>query len=132
MENTTANELVDPEETKPEKGSILTNRLYDYLKFVAQILLPAAGTFYFALAGLWGFPEPEKVVATIVALDTFLGVVLSLSSLRYNNSNAKYDGVINITDTPSGGKQASLILKNYENPADVVQQKEVTFKVTEN
>lgn len=58
-------------------------KIYDALKFIAQILLPAVGTLYFALAGIWGFPYPEQVVGTITAVDTFLGVVLGISSAKY-------------------------------------------------
>lgn len=62
----------------------LNNKTYDILKFVAQILLPALGTLYFALAGIWNFPYGEEIVGTITALDTFLGAILGLSSANYN------------------------------------------------
>ena len=62
----------------------MSNKVYDVLKFIAQILLPAMGTLYFALAGIWGFPYAEQVVGTITAVDTFLGVVLGISSANYN------------------------------------------------
>jgi len=61
----------------------LSNKLYDVLKWVALYLLPALGTLYFALAGIWGFPFGEEVVGTITALDTFLGVILGISNARY-------------------------------------------------
>lgn len=51
-----------------------------------MILLPAAGTLYFALAGIWGFPYAEEIVGTITAVDTFLGVVLGVSSAKYSKS----------------------------------------------
>lgn len=63
---------------------ILPNKVYDILKFIAQVILPAAGTLYFALAGIWGFPYGEQVVGTITAVDTFLGCLLGISSLNYN------------------------------------------------
>lgn len=62
----------------------MSNELYDKLKWVAQILLPALGTLYFTLAGIWGFPYGEQIVGTIVALDTFLGVCLGISTKNYN------------------------------------------------
>lgn len=61
-----------------------TNKTYDILKWVAQYLLPAAGTLYFALAGIWGFPYGEEIVGTITAVDTFLGVLLGVSTSQYN------------------------------------------------
>ena len=64
-------------------GTILSNKQYDVLKWIAQILLPALGTLYFALAGIWGFPFGEQIVGTITAVDTFLGVLLGISTKQY-------------------------------------------------
>lgn len=61
----------------------MSNRAYDILKFIAQIVLPALGTLYFALAGIWGLPYAEQIVGTITAVDTFLGAVLKISSDRF-------------------------------------------------
>lgn len=62
----------------------MSNRAYDILKYIAQIVLPAIGTLYFALAGIWGFPYGEQIVGTITAVDTFLGVVIGISNTNYN------------------------------------------------
>ena len=62
----------------------MSNKVYDILKWIALFLLPAIGTLYFALAGIWGFPYGEQVVGTITAVDTFLGVVLGISTAQYN------------------------------------------------
>lgn len=62
----------------------MSNKVYDILKWIAQLLLPAVGTLYFALAGIWGFPFGEEIVGTITAVDTFLGVILGISSANYN------------------------------------------------
>ena len=66
----------------------LSNRVYDVLKWIALYLLPALGTLYFALAGIWKFPYGEEIVGTITALDTFLGVLLGISTAQYNRENA--------------------------------------------
>lgn len=63
----------------------ISNDLYDKLKWIAQILLPALATLYFALAQIWGFPYGEEVVGTISAIDVFLGVCLGISTYQYNN-----------------------------------------------
>lgn len=65
----------------------ISNKTYDILKWIAQYLLPASGTLYFALAGIWGFPYGEEVVGTITAVDTFLGVLLGISSTQYKKTN---------------------------------------------
>lgn len=62
----------------------MSNKVYDILKWVAMILLPAIGTFYFALAGIWNLPYAEQVVGTITAVDTFLGALLGIASAQYN------------------------------------------------
>ena len=70
----------------------MSNKVYDILKYIAQIVLPAIATLYFALAGIWGLPYGEQVVGTITAIDTFLGVLLGISTINYNkeiNSKVK-------------------------------------------
>lgn len=61
----------------------ISNRVYDILKWIAQIFLPALGTLYFGLSGIWGFPCAEQVVGTVVVVDTFLGVLLGISTAQY-------------------------------------------------
>jgi hypothetical protein len=61
----------------------MSNKTYDILKYIAQIVLPAIATLYFALAGIWGFPFGEQIVGTITAIDTFLGCILKISTNNY-------------------------------------------------
>lgn len=67
----------------------LSNKAYDVLKWIAQILLPAIGTLYFALSGIWGFPYAEAIVGTITAVDTFIGVLLGISNAQYKKSDTE-------------------------------------------
>lgn len=67
----------------------MSNKVYNILKYVAQIGLPALATLYFALSGIWGLPFGEQVVGTITAIDTFLGVLLGLSTIQYNKVGEK-------------------------------------------
>ena len=62
----------------------LNNKLYDVLKWICMIVLPAICTLYYALAGIWGFPFGEQVVGTITAIDTFLGALIGISTINYN------------------------------------------------
>ena len=64
----------------------LSNKTYDILKWIAMVVLPALGTLYFTVAGIWGLPFGEQVVGTIVAIDTFMGVILGISSVNYNKT----------------------------------------------
>lgn len=61
----------------------MNNRTYDILKELTTVWLPALGTLYFALSGIWGFPYGEQIVGTITATVTFLGVCLHLSTGTY-------------------------------------------------
>ena len=65
----------------------LSNSNYDFLKWVAQILLPAFATLYFAIAQIWGLPYAEQVVDTITAIDAFLGALLGISTHFYNKED---------------------------------------------
>ena len=64
----------------------MSNKVYDALKFVAQILLPALATLYFALAKIWGFPYAAEIVGTISAVDAFLGALLGISTMQYKKA----------------------------------------------
>ena len=65
----------------------MSNKTYDILKWIAQILLPAVGTLYFAIAQIWGLPYAEQIVGTITAIDAFLGAILGISTRFYNDIN---------------------------------------------
>ena len=61
----------------------MNNKTYDVLKYIAQIVLPALATLYFALSKIWNLPLGEEIVGTISALDIFLGALLGISSANY-------------------------------------------------
>lgn len=62
----------------------LSNELYDILKYIAQIVLPAVGALYFGLAKIWGLPYGTEIVGTISVIDAFLGALLQISTNQYN------------------------------------------------
>lgn len=64
----------------------MSNKTYDLLKWIAQLLLPGLGTLYFALATIWGLPYGEQIVGTITAIDAFLGMILGISVKAYNKT----------------------------------------------
>lgn len=102
------------------------DKLYDRLKFIAQILLPALGTLYFTLAGLWSLPAGEQVVGTIVAVDTFLGVMLGLSTQAYQKSDVAYDGSIDVKDEDD---RMTYLLQLDNDPEKLKDKTEVRFRV---
>ena len=106
----------------------MTNKVYDILKFIAQIVLPAAGTLYFALAGIWGFPYGEQVVGTIAAIDAFLGAMLGISSVQYYKDGKDIDGTITIEGDPNGGN-IMLSVSDDISIEDVIAKQNMKFTV---
>lgn len=64
----------------------MSNKMYDILKWIAMVVLPAIATLYLALAGIWGFPYGDEIVGTITAINTFLGALLGISSAKYHKA----------------------------------------------
>ena len=62
----------------------LNNRIYDVLKWIALIVIPAVGALYFGLAQIWGFPYGEEIVGTLSLIDTFIGALIGISTSSYN------------------------------------------------
>ena len=102
------------------------DRTYNILKNLAQIWLPAAGTLYFALAQIWTLPGAEKVTGTVIAVDTFLGALLAISTATYNASGRNFDGTLSIGENEQGSylKLESVV------PASL-EKESVTFKVVQ-
>jgi len=109
------------------KTPLLSDRVYNFLKPIATTVLPALATLYAALAQVWDFPAPEQVVVTITAVNTFLGVLLGLSSKSYNSSGAAYDGDLYVI-TDSGGEK-NLVLGVENDIHDVAGKSEVRLRV---
>ena len=61
----------------------LSNKVYDVLKWLVMIVLPAFGVLYAALAGLWGWPYVKEVCGTLAAVETFLGALIGVSTANY-------------------------------------------------
>lgn len=105
---------------------MITGPLYDKLKFLAQIVLPAVGTLYFTLAGIWGLPAAEEVVGTIVAVDTFIGILLGISQNQYLNKKVG-EGTLHVESNAAG--ETGMRLELDETPEELVGKEEVRFKV---
>lgn len=105
------------------------DRSYGFIKRLVQIVLPAFGTFYFALAGIWDLPNADKVTGTVLCVSTFLGVCLGISSAQYNSSGRAFDG--NLTMQPatdaSPPRVTGLALDGLAE--DIQGKKTITLKV---
>lgn len=87
----------------------MNDKLYNILKWIAQLVLPAIGALYFALSTIWGLPYGEEIVGTITAVDAFLGAILGVSTASYNRSGK--DGTLQI-DTSNPEKDTYRINVN--------------------
>lgn len=104
---------------------MITGKLYDRLKWLAQVVLPALGTLYFTLAGIWHLGSGKEVVGTIMAVDLFLGVLLGISQINYNKQVA--GGTVNVEETETGGQKFTLALDG--DPTELPNKKEARFVV---
>lgn len=104
---------------------IITNsKVYDNLKLLAQVILPALGSLYFGLAGIWGLPSAEEIVGSILLIDTFLGVILQISSGAYSKG-IEEGGELHVND-------GQLLFQLDEDKTDITKlgdKSEVRFKV---
>lgn len=122
-------EITDTQPALPSTSntSLVSNNVYDVLKSIVQLYLPASATLYFSLAAIWGFPNPEAVVSTAAAVATFGGVVLKISSKAYTNSGAAFGGAINVSTSDDGKKVFTLELN--QGPEAIEQMDAINFKV---
>ena len=68
---------------------ILNNKLYDALRWVVMILLPALSALYAGLADYWGWPYVEQIVGSISVVDVFLGALMQISTRNYRKSTTE-------------------------------------------
>lgn len=110
------------------KPAWLPSNVYDVLKWVALIALPAFGTFYFTLAPLWNLPAANQVAGTTLALTTLLGALLGLATANYNKSDSKFAGTLVISNASNPEIPTNYNFKVGD--LDALETKgEVTLKV---
>lgn len=113
---------------QPPTGFIFSEAMYNKLKYVAMILLPAFTAFYAVLGNIWDWPNVEEVLASLAGADALLGVLLGISTKSYNASDARFVGDIVVVEAEDGGKVYSLEF-NGDPEAEIDGKSEVTFKV---
>lgn len=104
---------------------MITGKRYDWLKWVAQLLLPAVGTVYYILAGILGLGEADNVVGTIIAIDLVLGVFLNISQVKYGKNVGHGDLVVEEAETG----ETSMRLELDNTPEELASKQEIRFKV---
>lgn len=110
----------------------MSNEWYNGLKQVVQLGLPAAGALYFSLSQIWGLPNGEEVVGTIAAVNLFLGVVLGYSNAKYNASDRRFDGAIEVTPlepNADGDVYTTWALDLKSQPEDILNKSDVQLRI---
>ena len=86
MTDTTTTPTVPDTSTEGDTtNGLIPNRLYDVLKWVAIIVMPALATFIVGLGGIWSIQFAGQLAATVTAIGVLLGALLGLSSVKYNS-----------------------------------------------
>lgn len=111
----------------PAKNTtLLSNGVYNSLKHIAAIGLPALSALYYAISQIWHISHPGQIMATISAVNVCLGALLGISTAQYNNSDAKFVGNIEVMDT---GAKKTYSLNLNADPEILDGLNEATFKI---
>ena len=71
---------------------ILNDKIYDVLKWITMVVLPALATAYVGLAAIWHFPYADEVAKTTAVVCTLLGALLGISTAQYNKKEPTENG----------------------------------------
>lgn len=107
-------------------------KLYNQLKWLALIALPAFSAFYLSFGQLWDFPKTTEVVGSLTLIDTLLGALLQLSSKTYQKQQedpANVDGYVTETgrDPDTGIPGLSFTISRH--PDEFLEKSIVRMKV---
>lgn len=107
--------------------TVLTEQTYELLKKLVRIILPGFSALYFGMAQIWGLPAAEQVVGSVALFTTFIGLILGVSSSRYNASEAGINGEFLVAEDDGGAAGYRLVL--HDDPEVLKDQESITFKV---
>jgi len=105
----------------------MSDKTYNFLKFLAIVVLPGLGTLYFVIAQIWDLSNGQQVIGTIAAVNVFLGAILEFSSHSYYKSDDRFDGSLDVVQKDPLTQTYSLNLNS--DPQDLIGKNEVIFKV---
>lgn len=105
----------------------INNKVYDFLKYLAVVGLPALATFVFTVGPIWDFSHVDQIAKTIVAINTLLGALILLNQVKYNNSDERFDGVIDPVAANTQTSTQALHLKVDE--YDAMNEKALVLRV---
>lgn len=107
----------------------MNNKTFDKIKKSSLYILPAVAAAYFGLAQIWGFPKGEEVVGSVAVIETLLGVLLGLSTAKYNNSDERFDGGLGVSVPTEIEDGVETTLNISLDPEAVASKDELLLKV---
>lgn len=120
-----SNETASP--TPPSSPFLLLNdKVYNGLKWLVLIVLPALGTAYFQLAGVWSLPNPVEILNTVMIVMGLLGALLGFSTRAYNKQGG--DGVFTV-NTADPNKDIFNLRFNNGDPINLAGKKFMRLKI---
>lgn len=106
---------------------LFSDKQYNIARLLVELVLPACGTLYFTLSGIWGLPNGEKVVGTIAAVTVFLGLCLKVSRAGWKDDDNNFDGLIEVDPAEDSDKDVYSLVLNQD-PAILLKNDLITFK----
>ena len=107
----------------------LNDKVYNFLKWMVVIALPATGTAYLSLSQVVGLPNAAEVVGTITVIDTFLGTLVGISSYNYSKTTENHAGVIAHAGDNVDTGMPNLQMTVQKDPRELVEKKRVVFEI---
>jgi hypothetical protein len=104
----------------------LKKGVYDTIKWIALIFLPAAGAAYVAVAAIWDLKYATQVTNTVLVVDTFLGALVGISSKGYE---PPVDGHVYVSEPTPGQGVARMEFNTHPERIVLGKQKYMTLKV---
>jgi hypothetical protein len=108
-----------------ETTFIFSDKMYNRLKWLVQVAIPAFAALYFGIASIWGLPNAEAVVGTAAIIATFLGALIGISARQYVKADLA-DGQIVVVPTEEG---QTLSLQLEKTPEELATMPRVSFRV---
>ena len=102
----------------------ITNKVYDIIKWIVVIVIPAVITLYSTLGNIWGFPYVIEITGTLAAIDVFLGVIMKISGVSYNK---QLDGILYV-DTVTDDETDKYLFE-VDDLDNIASKDKITLKI---
>lgn len=96
-------------------GFTIPPGVYDFLKYIALVILPAVAALVITLGTLLGWDQATVIAGGITAVDTFLGIILGKSSSNFKMQEPIVFGEIVVKQDADGTPNGMKIVGYHEN-----------------